>query len=76
MAVSATLFGIWHLALGSAYGVTYEGGVLALVGGGFVLGVFWTFVAFRTGKTGWTTIAHILTNIAAFTGLIASNFVG
>lgn len=73
-ALGVVLFGLWHVPLTLAHGVTYEGGAFTLVGGAFAFGVFWSVIAYQTGRIGWTIISHVLTNIVTFVGLIAVNF--
>lgn len=69
------LFTLWHVPLALAHGVTYQGGSLALIGGALGLGLFWSFIAYRTNHIGWPVVSHALTNAIAFIGLIAANFV-
>lgn len=69
------LFGLWHVPLMFAQGVDYQGGSAALVFGAWALGAFWAVVASRTDGIGWPIVAHIVSNIFAFTGVIALNFV-
>ena len=74
-ALGVLLFGLWHVPLMFAHGVTYRGGPFALVLGAWGLGAFWAYVANRTGGIGWPIFAHIISNIFAVTGVIAINFV-
>src|SRR5512138_3872315 len=43
--LSWLLFGAWHISLWFARGVVYKDGFLALVGGAYMLGLIWTWVA-------------------------------
>jgi membrane protease YdiL (CAAX protease family) len=65
----------WHVPLTLAHGVAYEGGAFALVGGAIGLGVFWSVIAYQTGRIGWPIVSHVVTNVATFVGLISSDFV-
>lgn len=71
--VSPVIFGAYHIALWLIKGITYQGGFMALVGGAYVMGLIWAWVARRTGSILSVTIAHILVNIFAFTGLFVQN---
>jgi len=71
--LSWLLFGAWHISLWFARGVVYKDGFLALVGGAYMLGLIWTWVA-RSNKNLRAVIpAHILTNLFAFTALFVDN---
>jgi len=74
-AIGVLLFGLWHVPLMFAQGVTYQGGSAALVFGAWALGAFWGLVANRTDGIGWPIVAHIISNMFAFTGVIALNFI-
>ena len=74
-AVGVALFTLWHVPLALAHGVVYEGGPAALIGGALGLGLFWSFIANKTGYIGWPIVSHILTNFAGFVGLITTNFI-
>jgi hypothetical protein len=67
-------FGLWHFTLAMISGLSYQGGIGALVGGAFVMGVIWQFVATKTKSILLVTIAHILVNIFAFSTLILENW--
>ena len=69
------LFGIVHVALALIPGVRYEGGPLALVGGGVLLGLAWGVVVWRTRDLRSVTVAHVLTNVFAWSGLVVDNWV-
>lgn len=67
-------FGVWHIALYFAKGIVYQGGFIPLVGGSFFMGLLWGWVAYKTKSIKVVTMAHIITNFFAFTGLIAENW--
>lgn len=56
-----------------AKGVVYQGGFVSLVGGSFFMGILWRWVAYKTKSIKIVTVAHIITNFFAFTGLIFEN---
>jgi len=43
-------FGLWHLTLATITGLRYQGGIGALVGGAFFMGIIWQFVATKTNN--------------------------
>ncbi|MBU5593307.1 CPBP family intramembrane metalloprotease [Clostridium sp. MSJ-4] len=67
-------FGIWHISLYFAKGMAYQGGFLSLVGGTFFMGILWGWIAYKTKSIKVVTLAHIITNFFAFTGLIFENW--
>lgn len=67
-------FGIWHIALYMAHGILYQGGFASLVGGSIFMGLLWGWVAYKTKSIKVVTVAHIITNFFAFTGLIYQNW--
>jgi len=67
-------FGIWHVALYNAKGISYQGGFASLVGGSLIMGLLWGWIAYKTKSIKVVTIAHIITNFLAFTGLIYQNW--
>lgn len=67
------LFTLWHVPLALSHGIVFEGGWMALLGGAAALGLFWNWIAWRTGSVFWTSIAHALTNIMAFWVLFNAN---
>jgi membrane protease YdiL (CAAX protease family) len=67
------LFTLWHVPLALSHDIVFEGGWMALVGGAAALGLFWNWIAWRTGSVFWTSIAHALTNIMAFWVLFDGN---
>ncbi len=67
-------FGIWHIALYYAKGIEYQGGFASLVGGSFFMGLLWGLVAYKTKSIKVITVAHIITNFFAFTGMIFENW--
>lgn len=70
---SVVLFTLWHVPLALVAGVDFPGGAVMLVGGAAGLGLIWTAIAWRTGRIGWVIIAHVLTNLLAFSALNAHN---
>lgn len=70
----AIFFGIWHIALYFAKGIVYQGGFASLVGGAFFMGLLWGWVAYKTKSIKTVTLAHIITNFFAFTGMIFFNW--
>ncbi|QUH19960.1 CPBP family intramembrane glutamic endopeptidase [Alkaliphilus sp. B6464] len=67
-------FGTWHIALYFAKGMVYQGGFVSLVGGAFFMGLLWGWVAYKTKSIKIVTVAHIITNFFAFTGMIFENW--
>ena len=68
------MFSGWHVALASANGVIYTGGSITLLVGASFMGMLWGFVAYKTKSIKYITIAHIITNFFAFSGLIYTNW--
>jgi membrane protease YdiL (CAAX protease family) len=66
-------FGAWHISLWFARGVVYKDGFLALVGGAFMLGLIWTWVARSNENLRVVILSHILVNLFAFTALFVDN---
>ena len=66
-------FGAWHISLWFARGVLYKDGFLALVGGAYMLGLIWTWVARSKGNLRAVVPSHILVNLFAFTALFVDN---
>lgn len=73
LGLGVLLFGLWHIPLAFAYGIEYPGGPLALIFGGFALGVYFAFLSWRTQAIGWASLAHSLTNAMTFSLLIGMN---
>jgi membrane protease YdiL (CAAX protease family) len=71
--LSTLLFTIWHFSLWYAKGIEYQGGLLALVGGAFMMGMLWSFISRKLKNIKICIIAHIMVNIFAFTGLFVQN---
>lgn len=71
--LSWLLFGAWHISLWFARGIVYKDGFLALVGGAYMLGLIWTWVARSNGNLRAVVPAHILANLFAFTALFVDN---
>jgi membrane protease YdiL (CAAX protease family) len=67
------LFTLWHVPLALSVDVTFDGGAAALIGGAGALGLFWTWVAWRTGSVFYVSLAHGLTNVFAFWVLFDRN---
>lgn len=67
------LFTAWHIPLALSAGIVFDGGIVALLGGAAALGLFWSWIAWRTGSVFYTAIAHTLTNIFAFWVLFDRN---
>src|SRR5690606_23010898 len=67
------LFTAWHVPLALSHGVVFDGGAAALVGGAAALGLFWSWIAWRTGSVFYVSLAHMLTNVLAFWVLIDRN---
>jgi CAAX amino terminal protease family. len=67
------LFAAWHLPLALSQGLVFEGGPLTLIGGAAALGLFWSWVAWRTGSVFYVALAHTLTNVFAFWVLFDRN---
>lgn len=67
------LFSACHLPLALSHGVVFDGGALVLVGGAALLGLFWSWIAWRTGSVFYGSIAHALTNIFVFWVLFDRN---
>lgn len=70
----SVFFGIWHISLYFAKGIVYQGGFASLVGGSFFMGILWGWIAYKTKSIKIVTLAHIITNFFAFTGLIFENW--
>lgn len=60
------LFTAWHVPLALSHGIAFDGGWIALVGGAALLGLLWSWIAWRTGSVFWVSIAHVLTNTLTF----------
>lgn len=67
------LFTLWHIPLSMSAGIVFDGGTPTLIGGAAALGLFWTFLTFRTGTVAWSALAHALTNVLTFSVLVAAN---
>ena len=68
------MFSGWHIALTLIRGMVYTGGNIALLAGASFMGVLWGFIAYKTKSVRYTTVAHIITNFFAFSGLIYENW--
>lgn len=67
------LFSAVHVPLALSHGVVFEGGALAFVGSAALLGLFWSWIAWRTGSVFYLAIGHALTSILAFWVLFDRN---
>jgi membrane protease YdiL (CAAX protease family) len=67
------LFVLWHIALLLIPGIHYQGGAPALLGGALYMGLSWGWVVWHTRDLRSVSIAHVLTNLFAFSGLILDN---
>jgi len=74
--ITASLVGffLWHLSLTGIDGLYYQGGNAALVGGAVFMGLLWQFVTTKTKNILYVTVAHILVNVFAFSGMILENW--
>lgn len=70
----ALFFSLWHIALYVLKDMNYQGGFAALVGGAAFMGILWGFIAYKTKSIRVVTIAHIITNFFAFSGMIYDNW--
>lgn len=68
-----SLFTAWHVPLAMSVGISFDGGAPTLIGGAAALGLFWGWIAWRTGSVFYVSIAHGLTNIFAFWVLFDRN---
>jgi membrane protease YdiL (CAAX protease family) len=71
--VSPLLFASMHSSFLLIKGMNYQGGVFALVGGAFLMGLLWSYVSFRLNNIRYCIAGHIFVNIFAFTGLFVEN---
>jgi len=74
--LSTLLFTAWHISLWYLPNIQYHGGFGALVGGAFIMGVLWSYIARKVNAVRFGIYAHILVNIFAFTGLFVDNQAG
>lgn len=72
--IPTIIFTCWHFALVFANGITYHGGMVALVGGAGFMGALWGFVMYKTRNIKVLVLAHVCTNFFAFSQLIVQNF--
>jgi membrane protease YdiL (CAAX protease family) len=54
------LFTLWHVPLGLSQNLVMPGGMAGLVGMAAALGLFWSWLVWRTGSIFWVAIAHCL----------------
>ncbi len=71
--VSPLLFSLIHISFLTIKGMTYQGGVFALVGGALLMGLLWSYVSFKLNDIRYCIVGHVLVNIFAFTGLFVEN---
>ncbi|WEK04293.1 MAG: CPBP family intramembrane metalloprotease [Candidatus Devosia phytovorans] len=71
--LSWLLFTAWHAPLLLSQDIVFQGGWMALVGGAAVLGLLWSWIAWRTRSIFWVAIAHVLTNMLTFWVLFNAN---
>lgn len=67
------LFTSWHVPLALSHGISFDGGAPALIGGAGAFGLFWSWIAWRTGSVFYVSLAHGLTNVFAFWVLFDRN---
>ena len=70
--LSVFLFGAWHISMYLIEDI-YFGGFGPLVGGSLLMGLLWSFCSRFLNSIIMPTIAHILVNFFAFTGLYIEN---
>lgn len=68
------LFGLWHIALYILKDMKYQGGFARLIEGAVFMGFLWGFIVYKTKSIKVVTIAHIITNFFAFSGMIYDNW--
>lgn len=71
--LSTILFGAWHFSLWFAKGIEYSGGLLALVGGAYLMGLLWSYSSRKIGNIRMCIVGHVFVNVFAFTGLFVNN---
>lgn len=71
--LSWLLFVGWHVPLLMSHGVIFDGGAMTLIGGAALLGLFWAWIAWRTGSTFYVSLAHGLTDVFVLWVLIDRN---
>jgi hypothetical protein len=71
--VSPLLFAFMHCSFLAIKGITYQGDVLALVGGALFMGLLWSYVSFKLNSIRYCIAGHIIVNVFAFTGLFVEN---
>jgi membrane protease YdiL (CAAX protease family) len=67
------MFVAFHVPLTLSIGVVFEGGGWTLLAGAAGLGLFWNWIAWRTGSVFYTSLAHGLTNVFLFWILFERN---
>jgi membrane protease YdiL (CAAX protease family) len=67
------LFTAWHIPLALSHGIDFMGGWPVFIGGAAALGLWWSWIAWRTGSVFWVAIAHTLTNTLTFWVLFNAN---
>lgn len=71
--LSTLLFGVWHFSLWFVKGIEYSGGLLALVGGAYLMGLLWSYSSRKIGNIRMCIVGHVFVNVFAFTGLFVDN---
>ncbi|MCK5065185.1 MAG: CPBP family intramembrane metalloprotease, partial [Candidatus Fermentibacteraceae bacterium] len=71
--LSTLLFGVWHFSLWFVEGIEYSGGLLALVGGAYLMGLLWSYSSRKIGNIRMCIVGHVFVNVFAFTGLFVDN---
>lgn len=70
--VSIVFFALFHCSF-LMLNLEYQGGAANLVGGAFIMGILWYYVAQRTGSIQYGILAHQAVNTFAFTSLFIFN---
>ena len=67
------LFTAWHVPLALSQGIVFDHGWPALVGGAAALGLFWSWIVWRTNSVFYVAIAHALTSTVTWWVLFNQN---
>lgn len=68
------IFTLWHIALLCIPNMEYEAGAFGMLGGAAFMGGLWGYAHWRTRDLRSVTIAHVLTNVCAFSTLARTNW--